>query len=113
MTTDFLTNTAVLADPTQPASPGAPLLRALEAAAQSGVSVTYYSDASETTKLASGASATLASADTSLPDTTQNPARAKPAGVNSVHFEGYLAVPADGPYSFTARAAERHRPGKP
>jgi hypothetical protein len=37
---------------------------------------------------------------TASTDIATNPA--KPAGVNSAHFEGYLEVPADGPYQFTA-----------
>ena len=92
----LLTNTSVLTDPTQPPAPPVPLLSGFRAAGDTGLSVTYYSGAQEA---AAGAlaSATVKTANT---DSITNPAR--PAGVNSARFEGYLEVPADGPYVFTA-----------
>ena len=92
----LLTNTAVLSDPSQPATPPVPLLEGFLAAADVGLSVTYFSGSSEASSTAVG-SATVTTANTDL---VTNPA--KPTPVNSAHFEGYLEVPADGPYQFTA-----------
>jgi hypothetical protein len=92
----LLTNTAVLSDPSQAAAPPVPLLEGFIAAADIGLSVTYFSGSLEESATAVG-SATLATANT---DQATNPA--KPTSVNSGHFEGYLEVPADGPYQFTA-----------
>jgi hypothetical protein len=92
----LLTNTAVLSDPSQPAASLAPLLEGFIAAADIGVSVTYFSGSSEGGATAVG-SATVTTANT---DHVTNPA--KPTPVNSARFEGYLEVPADGPYQFTA-----------
>lgn len=93
LTKTLLTNTAILADPTQTAGSPAPLLAAFEAAADNGVTVTYYSDPAESTSLGS---ATVPTAST---DKTTN--ANKPANVNSARFEGYMEFPADGPYKFT------------
>ena len=92
----LLTNTSVLTDPTQPAAPPVALLSGFLAAGDTGLSVTYYSGAQEA---AAGVLATAA-VKTANTDSVTNPA--KPAGVNSARFEGYLEVPADGPYLFTA-----------
>ncbi len=92
----LLTNTQVLADPTQPPAPAVPLLDGFIAAGDNGLTVTYYSGNLEASAGVLG-SATVTAANT---DAATNPAR--PAGVNSARFEGYLEVPADGPYSFTA-----------
>lgn len=96
LTKTLLTNTAVLSDPTQAAASPIPLLAAFEASGDTGVSVTYFSGSSEGTTTSIGL-ATLATANT---DQVTNPS--KPANVNSAHFEGYLEVPTDGPYNFTA-----------
>ena len=88
LTKMLLTNTMVLSDPTQAATPSTPLLAAFQAAGDTGLTVTYFSD-SFATKVGS---ATLATANT---DQATNPA-------SSARFEGYLEVPADGPYNFTA-----------
>jgi hypothetical protein len=95
MTRTLLTNPAVLADPTQPPAPPTPLLAAFQAAADRGVTVTYYSGANED----SGTAVGTARVPTAATDKGTNPA--KPATVNSAHVEGYLEVPADGPYRFT------------
>jgi hypothetical protein len=89
----LLTNTGILSDPTQPAASSGPLLAAFQAAADNGVTVTYYSDGTESTSMGS---ATLTTANT---DSITNPN--KPANVNSARFEGYMEFPADGPYKFT------------
>ena len=91
----LLTNTSVLTDPTQPPAPAVPLLSGFVTAGDNGLSVTYYSGSLESSAGIIG-SATVKTANT---DTVTNPG--KPAGVNSARFEGYLEVPADGPYSFT------------
>ena len=96
LTKTLLTNTAVLSDPTLATTPPTPLLAAFKASGDTGVSVTYFSGGLEENTTIVG-SATLATANT---DQATNPA--KPATVNSAHFEGYLEVPADGPYNFTA-----------
>jgi Neuraminidase-like domain/Salmonella virulence plasmid 28.1kDa A protein len=93
LTKTLLTNAEILADPTQPSAAPAPLLTAFQAAGDSGVTVTYYSDGAETTPLGS---ATLATANT---DKNTDPN--KPANVNSARFEGYMEFPVDGPYKFT------------
>jgi peptidoglycan hydrolase-like protein with peptidoglycan-binding domain len=93
LTKTLLTNTAILSDPTQPATPPAPLLEAFKAAGDIGVSATYYSDGAESAPVGS---ATVATANT---DKSTNPN--KPANVNSARFEGYMEFPADGPYKFT------------
>jgi hypothetical protein len=95
LTKSLVTNTAVLSDPTQTATPPTSLLAAFQAAADTGVSVTYFSGSLEDTGTGV-ASATLVTTNT---DKATNPAR--PASVNSAHFEGYLEVPVDGPYRFT------------
>jgi peptidoglycan hydrolase-like protein with peptidoglycan-binding domain len=92
----LLTNSSVLSDPTQPPVPAVPLLGGFLAAGDIGLSVTYYSGNLESSAGVLG-SATVQTANT---DSVTNPS--KPAGVNSARFEGYLEVPADGPYSFTA-----------
>ena len=94
LTKTLLTNTSILADPTQTTTPATPLVEAFKAAADEGVTASYYSDAAEQTILGT------AKVPTASTDAATNPG--KPAGVNSAHFEGYLEVPADGPYSFTA-----------
>lgn len=96
LTRTLLTNPAVLADPTQPLVPPTPLLAGLEVAADRGVTVTYFSGANED----AGTSVGTAQVATAATDKATNPA--KPAPVNSARFEGYLEVPADGPYKFTA-----------
>jgi hypothetical protein len=93
LTKTLLTNAEILADPTRPSAAPAPLLTAFQAAGDSGVTVTYYSDGAETTPLGS---ATLATANT---DKNTDPN--KPANVNSARFEGYMEFPVDGPYKFT------------
>ena len=92
----LLTNRAVLSDTTQLVPTPVPLLNGFIAAADTGLSVTYFSGSFEESASQVG-SATLVTANT---DQATNPA--KPAPVNSARFEGYLEVPADGPYLFTA-----------
>ncbi len=96
LTKTLLTNTAVLSDPTQAATPPTPLLAAFKAAGDVGVSVTYFSGSLEESATIVG-SATVTTINT---DKATNLAR--PATVNSARFEGYLEVPADGPYNFKA-----------
>jgi Neuraminidase-like domain/Putative peptidoglycan binding domain/Salmonella virulence plasmid 28.1kDa A protein len=96
LTKTLLTNTAVLSDPTQAATPSTPLLAAFKATADIGVSVTYFSGSlEESTTMAGSATATTINTDKAT-----NAAR--PATINSARFEGYLEVPADGPYNFMA-----------
>ena len=97
LTKTLLTNTAILSDPTQPAASPGPILAAFQAAADNGVTVTYYSDGAESTSVGS---ATLTTANT---DSTTNPN--KPTNVNSARFEGYMEFPADGPYQFAVTLA--------
>ena len=94
LTKTLLTNTAILSDPTLTTMPATPLVEAFKSAADQGVTASYFSDAAEQTLLG------VAKLPTANTDAVTNPN--KPPGVNSVHFEGYLEVPADGPYSFTA-----------
>ena len=93
LTKTLLTNTAILSDPTQPATSPVPLLAAFQAAGDNGVTVTYYSGGTESAPVGS---ATVPTAST---DKISNPN--KPANVNSARFEGYMEFPADGPYKFT------------
>ncbi len=95
-TRTLLTDTAVLSDPTQAPAPPTPLLAGFEVAADRGVTVTYYSGTAENAGTAVG------TAQVATASTTQATNPAKPSPVNSAHFEGYLEVPADGPYRFTA-----------
>src|SRR5262249_34958908 len=81
------TDAALLTDPS---NPGKSLLGAFLSVGQQGVSATYYDGGGNV--LATG---TAATADTT--DSTNN----KPGAV-SVHFEGFLQVPTDGPYRFFA-----------
>jgi hypothetical protein len=92
----LLTNTEVLTDPTQPSAPPVPLLNGFIAAGDSGLTATYLSGNLES----SGAVLATAKVETANTDSVTNPS--KPSGVNSASFEGYLEVPTDGPYSFTA-----------
>jgi hypothetical protein len=93
----LLTNPTVLSDPAQP---GSSLLPAFAAAAQNGVSVWYFSSPAEIgSALAPGTAVTTDTADIAQP---------KPAGTNSAHFEGYLEVPADGPYRFFAELTNQN-----
>ncbi len=96
LTKTLLTNTAVLSDPTQAPVPPTALLEAFKASADIGVSVTYFSGSSEDSGTGTGP-VLVATANTDL---ATNPS--KPTPVNSAHFEGYLEVPVDGPYRFTA-----------
>ena len=93
LTRTLLTNPAILADPSQPSAASAPLLTAFQAAGDSGVTVTYYSDGAESTPLGSAMLATA--------NTDKNTDPNKPANVNSARFEGYMEFPVDGPYKFT------------
>ena len=71
LTETLLTNTAILSDPTQPATSPLPLLAAFQAAGDDGVTVTYYSDAAESVSVGS---ATVATAST---DKNTNPTSGK------------------------------------
>lgn len=89
------TDTRLLGEP-QTAGDPVSLLTIFAATGARGVQATFY-PAAEGTGAASG-SAVLEDADTELKDAAGNPR--KPAGTNSVSFEGYLEVPAPGPYRF-------------
>jgi len=92
LTKTLLTNTAILSDPTT--TPVTPLVEAFKSAADQGVTASYFSDSAEQNLVR------VDKLPTANTDSITNPY--KPSGVNSVHFEGYLEVPVDGPYSFTA-----------
>jgi hypothetical protein len=81
----LLTDTGLLADPSQA---GTPLVAAFAAIATAGVSSSFFAAADGTG--AALASPTLAAVET----------RGKPNGTNSADFAGYLEVPAAGAYRF-------------
>jgi hypothetical protein len=80
----------------QPEGPPQPLLEAFTATGEQGITATFFalSDGSG----APLATSTFADANTGLKDKDGNPLI--PAEANSVHFEGYLEVPAPGAYRF-------------
>lgn len=89
---DLLTDTSLLNDPTNRPAPGQPLnalLGAFTASADQGVTVAYYASQDESGLPLSSAALAADVATTG-----------KPGGTNSAHFEGYLEVPANGPYRF-------------
>jgi hypothetical protein len=93
LTTALATDTALLTDPS---NPGNSLLRAFLAVGRQGVSATYYASTDQSGPvLATGTAATTDTTDSTNPN-------AQKAGTGSAHFEGYLQVPADGPYRFFA-----------
>lgn len=93
LTEALVTDAALLTDP---GNPGKSLLGTFLAVGQQGVTASYFASTD-----GSGAPlATATAAGTDLADPT-NPNAGK-AGTGSVHFEGYLQVPTDGPYRFFA-----------
>ena len=99
----LLTDTRLLGEP-QSGGGAVPLLAVLAATGGRGVQATFYpsSDGSGPPS----ASATFADADTELKDASGNPR--KPAGSNSVRFEGYLEVPAAGAYRLFASLGKQN-----
>jgi GH18 family chitinase len=96
LTDALVTDATLLSDPSQI---GANLMSAFAAAAQTGVSVTYFASTNGTgPALGVGTALTADTADFAQP---------KPAGTNSARFEGYLEVPSDGPYRFFARLGKQ------
>ena len=79
------------------------LLNVFAAAAGRGVTATFYASADGTGPAL--ASATFAAADTELTDVAGN---AKPAGSNSVRFEGYVEVATPGAYRFFVALAKQN-----
>lgn len=97
LTTALLTDPGLLTDPTVP---GRSLLRSCLALANAGVSASYYASADGSgSPLASAIAETVDIADVTNPN-------ANKAGTGSAHFEGYLQVPADGPYRFFAELGD-------
>jgi hypothetical protein len=86
----LLTNATLLADP---AMPGKALLDAFASAELEGVDVAFFASAD-------GSGAALPGPRLCVGADTK--ALQKPAGTNSVRFEGYFEVPSPGPYSFFA-----------
>ena len=86
----FVTNNQLLCDPTDPTLP---LLNAFEASTDQGLTVSYYSDTALKNLITSGPAGTADTTDHKTP---------KPLNTKSVRYEGYLEVPADGPYRLTA-----------
>lgn len=86
----LVTDAALLSDPS---SPGESLLKSFLAISEQGLSASYYT--SPTPVGAPQASGVAASADTA------DPSNSVPA-TGSCRFEGYLQVPANGPYRFFA-----------
>jgi len=93
----LLADTRLLGERQQVGDPVA-LLTIFGAIGELGVQATLYPTANGTG--APSASVVFADANSELKDAAGNPR--KPAGTNSVSFEGYLEVPASGPYRFFA-----------
>jgi hypothetical protein len=94
LTAALVTDAGLLTDPS---NPGKSLLRSFLTVGQQGVGAAYYASSDGSGKaLATGIAATADCADPTNPN-------AKKAGTGSVHFEGYLVVPTDGPYRFFAK----------
>jgi len=91
----LLTDARLLAEPGTAAAPQ-PLLPALTASAERGVTAAFYPTADASGPAQS--TVTLADADTTL---ALDGGPAKPAGTGSARFDGYLEVPAAGAYRFT------------
>lgn len=92
LTSDLLTDTNLLSDPTNPPTtgqPANPLLGAFASSADLGVSVAFFASV-DGSGAASNAPPLASTVDTI----------GKPNGTNSAHFEGYLEVPSNGAYRF-------------
>jgi hypothetical protein len=85
----LITNSTLLADPT---AAGAPLLEAL-ASSQKGIDVGFFTSADS-----SGPA--LAGSKTPISGRADSKGLDRPAGTNSIRFEGYFEVPSPGPYTF-------------
>lgn len=93
LTETLITDAAYLSDP---GNPGQSLLGACLALGTAGVSAIYFASSDGTgAALTSGIALTTDTTDPTNPN-------AGMAGTGSAHFEGYLQVPADGPYRFLA-----------
>jgi hypothetical protein len=89
----LLTNPTLLADP---ATPGAALLDAFASSQVEGLDIAYFASADASGPALAGSSMLLSGdADTKGLD--------RPAGTNSIRFEGYFEVPSPGPYTFFAQ----------
>ncbi len=93
----LLTEPALLEDPSQA---GQPLLAALTGSAMRGVTVHFFDTPEPPAAPAPAAQVVFADADTDLRDATGKLLR--PDATGSARFEGYLEVPAAGPYRFFA-----------
>ena len=97
---DFLTDSSLLSDPTNPPAqgqPANPLLGVFTSSADVGVTVAYHAS-QDGSGPAFSAPILAETVDTS----------GKPNGANSAHFEGYLEVPANGAYRFFAELDKKN-----
>jgi hypothetical protein len=91
----LLTNPQLLSDPSIPA---APLLNSFLTLGQAGVDVSFFASND-----GSGAALNSTPQTLNVADTTNQ----KPAGTNSVQFQGYFSVSTTGPYRFFARLGKQ------
>jgi peptidoglycan hydrolase-like protein with peptidoglycan-binding domain len=99
LTESMMTDAGLLSDPNHP---GKSLLESFLAIGQQGVTVAYYASPDGSgPPLATGTASTTDTSDPTNPNTGG-------AGTGSVHFEGYLQVPSDGPYRFFAELGNQN-----
>ena len=93
LTGSLLTEIGIVSDPNRP---GRSLQGAFLSLGVPGISAEFYASPDQTGSILGGAPVVAQTADNTDPS---NPG---PGAADSIHFEGYLQVPTDGPYRFFA-----------